>query len=379
MKVRVYGPKQGYHSFARVAHGAAWGLERQGALAGLFANDETDLEDNGCDGFDADVAVYFGQPAFVNMMRTAGRHRHRLILLPPNSTWMPEELVERLELDQAVTGYIAPSQWAEDVMRTYTKLPVLRWAHGVHEGFQASEEDRYARWSEFASDRFRVLHMTSSRFGRKGTHELLEAWMLAVSQRILPERSELHVVHDMPSEDFHRIIQDAAGANGRTQKSVIGHRRLPKMDPEGAGAFLRRFHLVAQPSRGEGFGMVPLEARACGVPVLMTTATGHSEHTRALFATGPTTSWPIHEHGVVAIRTGAMAPLDDGPNGEGMAPSLNKLDVYDGLVFACEMYSHLAKEAFRESSGVGRDWSWIETTRAFLRRLHELDASVVAA
>ena len=35
---------------------------------------------------------------------------------------------------------------------------------------------------------------------------------------------------------------------------------------------------VVQPSRGEGFGMVPLEARCAGTPVIMTAGTGHADH-----------------------------------------------------------------------------------------------------
>jgi len=45
---------------------------------------------------------------------------------------------------------------------------------------------------------------------------------------------------------------------------------------------LRGADLVVQPSEAEGFGLIPLQAAACGTPVLMTATTGHAEYANDL-------------------------------------------------------------------------------------------------
>ena len=53
------------------------------------------------------------------------------------------------------------------------------------------------------------------------------------------------------------------------------------LDVGDMASYLGGFDLVCQPSRAEGFGLVPLEARACGVPVAATLCTGHADHMAA--------------------------------------------------------------------------------------------------
>jgi glycosyltransferase involved in cell wall biosynthesis len=142
--------------------------------------------------------------------------------------------------------------------------------------------------------------------------------------------------------------------------------------PEGTVRFLDRLdanvermniiyqecHLVCQPSRGEGFGMVPLEARAAGVPVLMTTCTGHAEHA------GPR-SHPDDRLGVIEVDTGELAPIDDGPGA--LAPSLDVKTLYVALVGARADWLAYKQDTVQAAAGLSERWSWRRVTEEWLR------------
>ena len=64
--------------------------------------------------------------------------------------------------------------------------------------------------------------------------------------------------------------------------------------PEDFAEELRTVTAVLQPSRAEGFGLIPLQAVACGTPALLTGATGHAEYVEDI------------ERGSLCVRTGPM-------------------------------------------------------------------------
>lgn len=367
MKVKVYGTSKGYWSFARVTSGMLEGLRAHDAFAGFYAVDR-ELEDNEVGGETAPVAVFAGPPALAPLMISRGDHATRLVLLPPNSTWMPFDLLRKLE--QVATGFVAPSHWAATQMARHTKHPIHLWPHGVALGFIHRRGAYLARRADFSHGEFRVLHMSSSRLGRKGTRELIQAWAHGVDIESFGPKPELHLVHDMLQVDVDAVIDDASRGSGHIVKTFVCHTRLPKMTPENASSFYQRFHAVAQPSRGEGFGLVPLEARASGVPVVMTTCTGHLEHSEELFHQGGPASghsWPFSSNGVVACYAGQYRPVDDGP--DACAPSLDPMDVLSSLTLLHDTWSDLSAEAFNAAGGVQDRWSWGETTKKFLMRL----------
>jgi starch synthase len=91
---------------------------------------------------------------------------------------------------------------------------------------------------------------------RKGVPILIEAW-----KQLSPKNAELWFV-GATSSDARRLIPELAGLR------LLGP--VPQMD---VPTFLQQCDVFVFPSFFEGFGLVILEAMACGLPVITTTAT----------------------------------------------------------------------------------------------------------
>lgn len=367
--IRLYGPVVGNSSFARVAEGMRHGLEALGHLAGFVPVDSAYDEEAVYPGHKASIGVFVGPLDRAAMMTGIGWHEHRLVLLPANSTWVPEGLVRALE--KVVTGFLAPSAWAANVLRGYTKLPVTVWRHGVLPTFQPDARDQLALIKDYANGEFRVGHLASTCSQRKGTRELVRAWCRAVLDGSwledggLGPRPLLTLVVDGPHDVFQKDVEEASGGDRKVLESIVWSRRRWNMDAIQAAHWYRKQHLIAQPSRGEGFGMVPLEALACGVPVLTTACTGHSEYVEPLLVLRP----GLHAQGIALVEDGELAAIDDGPGA--LAPSLTEGSVHYTLVQAFRGWGRkdvgLLAGAQRTSKYVHEHWNWTEVTRLFLK------------
>lgn len=365
--IRLYGISIGNGSLARVTQGMRYALERLGLLAGFVPCDAYN-EDDIYGGHDADVAVLVGG----NMLPLAtniGWHKRIWVLVPPNSTWVPHEPLRRLH--KAGAGVISPSEWGELVLRENAAkagvpdLKVSTWHHGVVESFAPRETAYRAALDAYRRGGcFDVLHMASEASQRKGTRELLRAWAAAVGAGQLGRAPTLRLVVDGPRGTFDRVL-DATGAPQHVLDTVVWTDARPNLSAVAVAAFYRAHHAVCQPSRGEGWGMVPQEARACGVPVVMTDCTGHGSH--ALW--GATGVAPTSAPGVVIVPTGPYAEIDDGPDGQ--APALDEADVRAALVSAYARWPQLARESVDYATEFGRAWSWVNTTKAWLASIGE--------
>lgn len=353
MKIRVYGPVIGNGSFAVVTRGIVGALKELGLFAGLYPID-TDPDDFADSvGFDADVGVLIGPPHRSALLLSAGDHKHRLLMLVPNSTWLPREAVA-LAMDN-VTGFVTPSEWARGQIDHHLatqhtkKVPVYLWPHGVDAAFKpdSAQHDGLAR--RFQAGDFHVVHFTSTSFQRKGTCELIDAWKLLFDTlRWAGDHATLTVISDTPH------VYTAGIVPGINVLSRGNH------DAAHMATILQSFHAVVQPSRGEGFGLVPLEARACGIPSIVTWNTGHQQHVPI-----PRFSF---ENGVVPVGHWSpsvpMLPIDDGPGA--MAPAVTKEDIAAALFATRKNWTRLAAFAFSNAPVVGRAWSWASQTRTFI-------------
>ena len=112
--------------------------------------------------------------------------------------------------------------------------------------------------------RFRVLYVGQLRL-RKGVQYLLEAWA-----RLRLDNAELLLVGDVVDE-FKEILHKALRQHANI--TVVGHAADPVRLYQSAS-------VCVLPTLEDGFGLVVLEAMACGVPVILTENTGAKDCVR---------------------------------------------------------------------------------------------------
>jgi glycosyltransferase-like protein len=101
---------------------------------------------------------------------------------------------------------------------------------------------------------------------RKGSLALLEAF--ALLRRALPERDPLLVIGGGATLFDYRDEVDRFWARAAELGVAAGVRSLGPLDDEGVARAYRAADVLAFPSTREGFGLVPLEALAAGLPVV---------------------------------------------------------------------------------------------------------------
>ncbi len=353
-KVRIYGRRVGYGSHAQVTGGFVEVIRNAGLLAGVVALDE-DVPDDAPQpgGALAPVAIYTGPLHAMGRMQQGSRHAARYVMVAPNSDQLPPRLVRGL--DSLATEILVPSGWAREVVTAHTQVPVRVVPHGVAPGYQPQAAARATAQRNFARGAFDVVHFSSSERERKSTIPLIEAWSQLTASGALPSDATLRLVLDV--EAMSRTLAWMAEQMG-TGRTGLGNVRLMirlNAPPEAMAAFLATQHVVCQPSRGEGFGLVPLEALACGVPVVATACTGHSEW----FLPGLP--------GALPVETGPDGPIDDLDLAN--APTVTPEAIAAALRTAYETWPALDTAAAVGAEAIQREWAWSHQLAPFVRHL----------
>lgn len=345
MSVRLYGVTYGHGSQAQVTRGVALALGAR--LSGVVSLDDVgDLEElESPGGAGATHGIFTGPPNQVDSLAQNNAHRHRLGMLVPNSNLVPKQLLAFYE--SCCTELLSPTSWAVTQLRRLTTLPVRLAPHGVFDEFVPNDEVR----ERLPKDRFVVLHLSTSDRERKSTLQLLEAW-----RQLNWKQAQLNLVLDRAARS---ALFDALEDRGATFPP--GVEIFPRYGgaPEDMARLYSAHHVICQPSRGEGFGLCPLEARACGVPVVATDCTGHEEHLKGA----------THEDGVVIVQSGDLAPIDDMPGA--LAPEVTVQAIAEALEAARDGWSDLNVTAREKSPEVRQRWSWPNAMATFVNELEE--------
>lgn len=339
--VRLYGHDLGFSSFSQVTRGFRLALDAIGQLGGFVPIDCYE-EEQAYSGGSCPIGVNTGMPSASVQSRAAG-HAERLLMLAPNSDQIPEAM--KAFLPEMLTGLLAPSQWGKRVLERLVALPVWCVPHGVAAEYSPDRDATATRLDEFRAGKVRALHMTSTNSERKGTKLLLRAW-----RRVRDLDATLIIVCRYDGYAELRALVDSIGFPARTRVSVYACDGMP---PDAVLRLFRGVHFVCQPSRAEGFGLVPLEAKAAGVPVVMTGCTGHADH--------------VMEGACVQIETGEEALTDDMHGAR--APSVTDEAIFRGIEAMLASYPDLADRAYEQAESVRSRWSWPNTTGRAMRQI----------
>ena len=355
--LRVYGPGRNWNSFGIVAAGIAEAAKARGLLAGVCFYSQTDSEHNGVE---APVGIVCGDPMGLGLCKFYG-HKERILVLAANSSHIPNDTIKAI-LHHGCTCIWTPSEWSKGQIRTHHALDnvdVYVVPHGVSSVCcKVRDSEWLAGTPLYASLRkpgVSLLHLAESSIDRKGTSELIQAFEPWVGK----EDVHLTLVIAPLQVDRVKAIVDDRYEGGASNIRVMGRFN---MDPGAISLAYQCFDGVVQPSRAEGFGIVPLEALASGVPALASEATGHLQ-------------WMGREEfpGLVCMRVGseALALYDD----IGMAPTVNRTYLRQSLKTLIESNQRLKSEAQQHASTVHMSWSWANVLKAPFKRLESIFAN----
>jgi len=216
------------------------------------------------------------------LSRSAGG-RVPIALIDPVDGWAirPAEIEEKSALCHAVFGL---SRHSCDALVTLgmPKDRVKRLRLGVDLSVfrpttgRPLEPTEAASWSNQPGrriGRFVFLHCGFLGQPRKGTAELVQAFCHAFRSG-----DDVSLVIKGNHEGWGADIRDLLvrlGSHAGAPHVVYTWDRIDRKD---MAALYSAADCVVAPSRLEGFGLVALEAMACGVPVIATDATGHAEY-----------------------------------------------------------------------------------------------------
>ena len=352
MTVRLYSRSLDQSSHAQVSRGFRDALQAAGLLAGEYPLDVEPLpEEPPRPGTAAPHGVWTGGLAGLPLMRQAGRHGRRWVMVAPNSNRVPPGILKALETE--ATDLLVPSAWAQEVMQDLTgKLPVTVVPHGVNGEFKEHPALTELVMREYESDTaFRIAHFSTSERQRKGSHELVEAWELLLQNKTLPEHAVLILVLDMPA--LNKLVLDYDGV---LPKRVVARTRI-EAEPRAMALTLNTAHVICQPSRGEAFGMIPLESLACGTPIAATACTGQGEYLR------PGTP------GAIVIEHGDYGPIDDWE--KAVAPTVSPDAIAAALEVTYKRWAELKTAARLAAGHVQQTWDWSRVLANWMKELRE--------
>ncbi len=343
------GPMGGYRSYPVVMRGLMRAFEHHGIevvcadVTGLYSNlsssDVRELSLGRNPGLEVD-AIFAMKPSSQMVqidLPLIGMH-------VGDVSEIPEDWKIAIRAERAA---VAPSTWMADVIRREVGEgcpEVVVANHGVEQEYLDAEPG-----AQTLPPAFSFLHFCSAGVypERKGTPQALSAF-----QSLAMENRKVSLT--LVVSEKRRALKRLLGAlDRRVRDRVHVHVSPGGFSPAAMIEVYRRHHVLLAPSRAEGFGIQPLEARALGIPVIKTRATGFMDHDDT--------------DGVYVVSTG---PFEPAWGGMGEAPSLDEKDVYGAMRTVIETYDDIAGAA-RDAAGAMERWSWESTTESLADRLKE--------
>lgn len=330
MSIQMYGQWSSYGSFANVSRAISRMIRQRrldGQVYGIGEMNPTYIDTYLPVGMDSSAGIGLcvsypeAAPSWLN------GHDQKILVTVCETDKIPGSWVAACNQMSLV---IVPSKWCRDAfMRSGVTAPVHVVNHGVDHVMSAVALEYNTEPNPI------FLHVSGSLSfaGRKGTIPLLRAFKEFVKDFPLARL----ILKVPPTAGYQKAlrmleIEDSV--------SIVG-----ELNPSGMTAMLTSVDAVVQPSRAEGFGLCPLEARCLGTPVIATNTTGHAEYFDPDIDT--------------LIESGPESRLETQANPVGAAPTVTSTAVYIALKDFMRNRKEKEYRAFAWAAGHGNlKWKW---------------------
>lgn len=242
---------------------------------------------------------------------------------------------------------VVPSEWCREAFKNSGVRPrILVVNHGV-------STDLLGPAVSTLNEPLRFLHVSGSLSfsARKGTAKLFRAWK-RLAEEFGPTTPKLLL--KMHNTEGTQLALDSAGI-----RDYVELLPQPSLSPMEMGQLLRSVDGTIQPSRAEGFGLLPLESRCVGTPNLMTAVTGHADHFSTLVD--------------CVIPTGPPKLLETQGNSIGKAPTLKTEDVFQAVKRFISNIEYAKKVTMQWSKLNAKNWTWQRVLTPLMRELKLCD------
>lgn len=351
MSIQVYGQFHDYCSFSTVSRAIVNELVRKRFDVTIF-------------GVNSLSPQYFGVRADVGLRNTANTgifigypegsigwlfgHANKVLVTVCETDRIPQSWVDACNFADLV---IVPSRWCEDAFkRSGVFKPTLIVHHGIYAETATFVRETIKKDSDSDISKQYLLHVSGSLTfaARKGTSKLLR-----VFKRISDIRGDLcpKLYLKMPNTSGVKRALDSLDLGSKV--TLLTDQSLSPIDMY---TLCRKALAVVQPSRAEGFGIVPLEARSVGTPVILTNVTGHAEH----FADGVDTLVPA---------TDLNYPLETQANPVGGAPVFTEDALYKVVNTFLDKVEWANADVSSWANSHAARFNWQEVLTPLVRRL----------
>lgn len=257
------------------------------------------------------------------------------------TTKMPSSWIPKLnECDEVWTT----SKWAGEVFKENTGHD------NVHAFKLGVESDLFWHSDSVPDGMFTFLHVGSPST-RKNTQMAVDAFIKAYGHR----------------DGFQLIVKSIGPPDARIRDGnmILGgvgmHDRIHVIDYEMSESDLadlyRSAHCLLYPTMGEGWGMIPFNAIACGTPTICTNATACTEYAEL--------SVPLD----FEWSTEGIAGIYD-CGGKWAKPSMN--DLIDKMHYVVDNYEDIKRHTLESAIIIHKVYSWDKVVQEYKERLCQI-------
>lgn len=312
--------------------------------------DDTRFVDVGPWSFDIDrhfpIGIFYGYPS--DSYGWLRGHQFKIGMYRCDSDRIPFEWVAECNQCQLIT---VPSQFNEQVFRqsgVRTEIMVVK--HGIESAYIPLNVKPFLP-SKFT---FFTSWFSPVAMQRKGITELIDAF----ARKFAYNQDVCLVLHHSPRDQRVGPCIEQARKSGANIVSITDQQDL---NHQQMAALLNSMNVLVNCARSGGFELMPLQAKACGVPCILTNTPPQDEYFNP-------------NHGDTGVRCYGTERISTYQNSVGSMPIIDQDSLANALEYAYNNFKELKAMAMASGGYYRRFYRWPVVLQPVMERLRRLTA-----